>query len=115
ESNGDVALKLAQLQTSKTLGGADAPAGGDAKPSMSITEAFSQIVNRIGVMSQQNKTASKAQESLINQTFAAQQEVSGVNLNEEYINIEQALQHYGAASRMVDVNNIKFDKLLNKR
>lgn len=115
ESNGDVALKLAQLQTSKTLGGADAPAGGDAKPSMSITEAFSQIVNRIGVMSQQNKTASKAQESLINQTFAAQQEVSGVNLNEEYINIEQALEQYRAASRMVDVSNIMFDTLLNMR
>src|SRR5690606_39593635 len=50
ESNGDIGLKLAQLQYEKTM------AGG----SMSLTEAFSQIVNRVGVLSQQNATASKA-------------------------------------------------------
>lgn len=103
ESNGDIALKLAQLQSDKTM------AGG----TMSVTEAFSQIVNRIGVMSQQNKTAGKAQESLIQQTYAAQQQVSGVNLNEEYMNIEQALEQYRAASRMVDVATTMFDTLLN--
>lgn len=105
ESNGDIALKLAELQHGKALGG----------KTMSVTEAFSQIVNRIGVSSQQNKTAMKAQESLINQTYAAQQEVSGVNLNEEYINIEQALEQYRAASRMIDVSSTMFDTLLNMR
>src|SRR5690606_4624823 len=83
-SNGDIGLKLAQLQHDKTLGGG----------TMSVTESFSQIVNRIGVSSQKNKTALQAQQNLINQTYAAQQQVSGVNLNEEYINIEQALEQY---------------------
>ena len=105
ESNSDVALKLAQLQHEKTLGGG----------SMSLTESFSQIVNRIGVSSQQNKTAMQAQESLINQAYAQQQQVSGVNLNEEYINIEQALEQYRAASRMIDVASTMFDTLLNMR
>lgn len=105
ESNGDAALKLAELQHGKALGG----------NTMSVTEAFSQIVNRIGVSSQQNKTALKAQESLINQTYAAHQQVSGVNLNEEYINIEQALEMYRAASRMIDVSTTMFDTLLNMR
>ncbi len=105
ESNGDVGLKLAQLQYDKTMGGG----------TMSVTEAFSQIVNRIGVASQQNKTAMKAQDSLIEQTYAAQQQVSGVNLNEEYINIEQALEQYRAASRMVEVAGTMFDTLLNMR
>jgi len=104
-ANGDVALKLAQLQVKKTLGGG----------SMSVTEAFSQIVNRVGVSSQQNKTAMKAQESLIQQTYAAQQQLSGVNLNEEYINIEQALEQYRAASRMIDVASTMFETLLNMR
>ena len=104
-SNGEVGLELAALQHGKSLGGG----------TMSISEAFSQIVNRIGVSSQQNKTALKAQESLINQTYAAQQEVSGVNLNEEYINIEQALEQYRAASRMIDVSSSMFDTLLNMR
>src|SRR5690554_1338212 len=110
ESNGDIALEMAQLQSKATLGGAP-----DSDPTMSLTEAFSQIVNRIGVMSQQNKTAGKAQESLIQQTYAAQQQVSGVNLNEEYINIEQALEQYRAASRMIEVAGSMFDTLLNMR
>ena len=105
ESNGDIGLKLAELQHGKALGGG----------TMSVTESFSQIVNRIGVSSQQNKTALKAQESLINQTYAAQQEISGVNLNEEYINIEQALEQYRAASKMIDVSSTMFDTLLNMR
>lgn len=112
ESNGDIALQLAQLQYQKILGGSNA---GPDNASMSVSEAFSQIVNRIGVSSQQNKTALKAQESLINQTYAAQQQVSGVNLNEEYVNIEQALEQYRAASRMIDVSSTMFDTLLNMR
>lgn len=104
-SNGDIGLKLAQLQHDKTLGGG----------TMSVTESFSQIVNRIGVSSQKNKTALQAQQNLINQTYAAQQQVSGVNLNEEYINIEQALEQYRAAFRMIDVSSTMFDTLLNMR
>lgn len=105
ESNGDIGLKLAQLQYEKTM------AGG----SMSLTEAFSQIVNRVGVLSQQNATASKAQETLVQQTYAAQQEVSGVNLNEEYVNLEQYMEQFRAASRLIDVSSTLFDTLLNMR
>jgi flagellar hook-associated protein 1 FlgK len=105
ESNGEIGLKLAQLQYEKTL------AGG----SMSLTEAFSQIVNRVGVLSQQNATASKAQQTLVQQTYAAQQEVSGVNLNEEYVNLEQYMEQFRAASRLIDVSSTLFDTLLNMR
>lgn len=104
-ANGDNALNLAKLQFSKELGGG----------TMSITEAFSQIVNKIGVSSQQNATALKAQESLINQTYAAQQQVSGVNLNEEYVNIENALEMFRAASKMIEVSSTMFDTLLSMR
>ncbi len=104
-ANGENALELAQLQFTKTLGG----------KTMSVTEAFSQIVNKIGVSSQQNSTALKAQQSLINQTYAAQQQVSGVNLNEEYVNIENALEMFRAASKMVEVSGSMFDTLLNLR
>ncbi|NYT26278.1 flagellar hook-associated protein FlgK [Alcaligenaceae bacterium] len=110
ESNGDVALKLAALQYEKTLGGSSTSSG-----TMSLTEAFSQIVNRVGVASQQNATASKAQQSLVEQTYAAQQQLSGVNLNEEYVNLEQYLEQFRAASRMIEVSNNMFDTLLNLR
>ncbi|TFL13643.1 flagellar hook-associated protein FlgK [Pusillimonas caeni] len=105
EADGDNALRLAELQTGKTLG----------KGSMSLNEAYSQIVNKVGVLTQQNATASKAQATLIQQNYAAQQAVSGVNLNEEYVNLERYQEQFRAASRLIDVSSTLFDTLLGLR
>jgi len=104
-SNGDNALKLAELQTLKLLGG----------HTMSFNEAFSQIVNKVGVLTQQNQTAAKAQESLIQQNLAAQQALSGVNLDEEYMKLDLYQQQFQAASRLIDVSSTLFDTLLGLR
>src|SRR3546814_16485203 len=87
-SNGDVGLELAGLQTAKVLGNG----------SMSLNEAFSQIVNHVGVMTQQNSTSAKAQATLTQQNYAAQQAVSGVNMNEEYVRMDQYHEEIGRAS-----------------
>lgn len=105
EADGDNALRLAGLQTGKTLGNG----------SMSLNEAYSQIVNKVGVLTQQNGTASKAQATLIQQNYAAQQAVSGVNLNEEYVNLERYQEQFRAASRLIDVSSTLFDTLLGLR
>lgn len=105
EADGDNALRLAELQTEKTLNNS----------TMSLNEAFSQIVNKVGVMTQQNGTSSKAQAALIQQNYAAQQAVSGVNLNEEYVNLERYQEQFRAASRLIDVSSTLFDTLLNLR
>ncbi|NYT61965.1 flagellar hook-associated protein FlgK [Alcaligenaceae bacterium] len=104
-ANGDIGLKLAQLQTDKTLGNG----------SMNLTEAFSKIVNKVGVLTQQNGTAAKAQVTLIEQNFAAQQALSGVNLDEEYVNLDRFQQQFRAASRLIDVSTTLFDTLLGLR
>ncbi len=101
-ANGENALALAQLQTSKFL------AGG----TMSTTEAFSQLVNNVGVKAQAANTQLAAQTTLQQQAFQAQQGVSGVNLNEEYINLDFYLQQYNASARLIDVGNSLFDTLL---
>jgi len=41
--------------------------------------------------------------------------VSGVNLNEEYINLDYYLQHYNASARLIDVASTMFDTLLGLR
>src|SRR3546814_10390751 len=64
-ANGDYALAMAELQTKKILG----------NNAMSLNESFSQIVNKVGVLTQQNATAAKAQATLIQQNYAAQQTV----------------------------------------
>ncbi|AEC19312.1 flagellar hook-associated protein FlgK [Pusillimonas sp. T7-7] len=104
-SNGDVGLELAGLQTAKVLGNG----------SMSLNEAFSQIVNHVGVMTQQNSTSAKAQATLIQQNYAAQQAVSGVNLNEEYVRLDQYQEQFRAASKLIDVSSSLFDTLLGLR
>lgn len=104
-TNGDVALQMAELQNQKVLG----------QGSMSLNEAFSQIVNKVGVMTQQNATEAKAQATLIQQNYAAQQAVSGVNLNEEYVNLDRYQEQFRAASRLIDVSSTLFDTLLGLR
>jgi flagellar hook-associated protein 1 FlgK len=72
-------------------------------------------VNKVGVMTQQNATAAKAQATLIQQNFSAQQAVSGVNLNEEYVNLDRYQEQFRAASRLIDVSSTLFDTLLGLR
>lgn len=104
-ANGNNALAMAGLQEKKVL----------ANGTMSMNEAFSQVVNKVAVLGQQNATAAKAQSSLIQQNYAAQQAVSGVNVNEELVNLDRYLEQFRAASRMIDVSSSLFDTLLSLR
>ncbi|GAA5234023.1 flagellar hook-associated protein FlgK [Verticiella sediminum] len=104
-ANGENALALARLQNENVL------AGG----TMSVTGAYSQLVNNVGVKAQSVQTAAKAQDTLTLQAFAAQQAVSGVNLNEEYINLDYYVQHYNASARLIEVATNLFDTLLGLR
>ena len=104
-ANGKNGLKLAQLQTAKVLGG----------NTTSINEMFSQVVNTVGVQTQQIKSAATAQANLITQKKAAQQNVSGVNLNEEYVSLSQYQEQYQASARIINVASTMFDTLLGLR
>lgn len=97
------ALEMAKLQTAKTLGNG----------TMNFNEAYSQIVNNVGVQTQQIQTAQKAQAVLVQQTYAAQQAYSGVNLNEEYVNLQRYQEQFQAASRLINVSSTLFDTLLS--
>ena len=101
-ANGNNALELAALQTAKILG----------RGTMNVKESFSQLVDHVGVQTQQNATSSKAQANLIQQTSAAQQALSGVNLNEEEINLQRYTEQFVAASRLIDVGSQLFDTIL---
>jgi len=105
DANGKNALKLAQLQTAKVLG----------HGTMSTTDMFAQVVNTVGVQTAQAKSAATAQANLIKQTAAAQQSVSGVNLNEEYVSLSLYQEQYQASARIIDVASTVFDTLLGLR
>ncbi|MGE8569217.1 Flagellar hook-associated protein 1 [compost metagenome] len=105
DANGKNALKLAQLQSAKILG----------HGTMSTTDMFAQVVNTVGVQTAQVKSAATAQANLIKQTTAAQQSVSGVNLNEEYVSLSLYQEQYQASARIIDVASTVFDTLLGLR
>ncbi len=105
DANGKNALKLAQLQNTKVLGNG----------TMSVNDMFGQVVNTVGVQTQQLKSAATAQANLITQKTAAQQAVSGVNLNEEYVNLSLYQEQYQASARIIDVASTMFDTLLGLR
>jgi len=104
-ANGENALKIAALQTEKVIG----------KGTANLNEAYAQIVNKVAVLTQQNGTAAKTQVALMEQNYAAQQSVSGVNVNEEMLMLDQDLEQFRAASRMIDVSSSLFDTLLSLR
>ncbi|WP_233234712.1 flagellar hook-associated protein FlgK [Bordetella sp. LUAb4] len=101
-ANGNNALAMAQLQTSKTL------AGG----TLSVTDAYSQIVNTVGQQAASAKANDKAQQSVVAQRQTDQQSVSGVNLNEEYVSLSMFQQQYQAAAKVIDVASSVFQSLL---
>jgi len=104
-ANGENMLAIAALQTSKTLGGGN----------MSFNEAYSQMVNKVAVHTQQNGAEAKAQAALIEQTYSAHQAVSGVNLDEEYVNLDRFQEQYVAASKLIEVSATLFDVLMGIR
>ncbi|TAM87447.1 MAG: flagellar hook-associated protein FlgK [Candidimonas sp.] len=101
-ANGNNALAMAQLQSNKTLNGG----------LVSFSDAYSTLVNQVGEQTQQNTNDQTSQNSLVTQNYNAQQSVSGVNVDEEYVNIQQYQNQYQAAAKLVQVSNTLFAALL---
>jgi flagellar hook-associated protein 1 FlgK len=96
------AALLAGLQTARTI------AGGTA----SYQGAYSQSVAGIGSKTREMQVTSAAQETLVQQSVAAQQSLSGVNLDEEAANLIRYQQQYQACGKMIEIAAKLFDTLL---
>ncbi|GAA5159429.1 flagellar hook-associated protein FlgK [Viridibacterium curvum] len=97
------ALALAGLQNVKTMlsGGA------------SYEYAYSQLVSDVGTKSRDAEIGVDAQTALLEQAQAAQQSLSGVNLDEEAANLLRYQQAYQAAARAMNIASKLFDEILN--
>lgn len=61
------------------------------------------------------KTSSTTQANVVKQLYKQQQSVSGVNLDEEYGNLQRYQQYYLANAQVLQTANALFDALLNIR
>ncbi|TAM85040.1 MAG: flagellar hook-associated protein FlgK [Candidimonas sp.] len=101
-ANGNNALALAGLQNEKLLGGKQS----------SFSDAYASLVDQVGNQTQENANNLTAQQALVTQNYNAQQAVSGVNVNEEYVNIQQYQSQYQAAAKLVQVSETLFQTIL---
>jgi flagellar hook-associated protein 1 len=96
------AALLAALQTTNTI------AGGSA----TYQSAFSQSVANVGAKTREVQVAASAQDTLVGQTEAAQQSLSGVNLDEEAAALIRYQQVYQASAKMIEIASKLFESLL---
>lgn len=96
------ALLMAGLQTRNLL----------ANGTASFQDAYGQLVGDIGAKTHELDATSQAQNSMLTQTVAAQQSVSGVNLDEEAANLLHYQRAYQAAAKAMQIANTMFDALL---
>ena len=98
--NGNM-LSLAKLQTAKTINGV-----------ASFNDAYAQLVNDVGSKAQSIKIQSTSQDSVTTQIYNSQQSISGVNMDEETVNMLQFQQLYQANARVIQTASNIFDTLI---
>lgn len=93
---------MAKLQTAAVLNNG----------TVSLNGLYAQLVNNVGVQTQQLNSSLTAQNALVTQQTSAVSSVSGVNLNEEYVNLTQYQQQYQASAKILDVASTIFNAIL---
>lgn len=96
------ALQLASLQTQKVMSNGTA----------SYQDTFNQLVSYVGNRTRELQVTGAAEQTLLNQTINAQQSESGVNLDEEAVNLLRYQQAYQAAGKVMQIAGTLFETLL---
>jgi len=99
--NGNM-LALGAMSNTRILGAGTLSAG----------EAYAQVVSDVGNRARAAATGAKAQDVVLASAQAAQQQLSGVNLDEEAADLLKYQQAYQAASRVISTANSLFDEIL---
>lgn len=96
------ALKLAALQTEKTL----------LNGSSTYQDLYSQTVSQVGTQGNQTHSTLLSQQALLEQATQARDGVSGVNLDEEAANLMRYQQAYEASAKVIQVGDSIIQTLL---
>lgn len=95
---------LLDLQNSKVVGG-----------NKTFNDAYASLVSTVGSTTSTLKTSSTTQTNVVTQLSNQQQSISGVNLDEEYGNLQRYQQYYLANAQVLQTASTLFDALLNIR
>ena len=95
-------LALGKIAGTRMLAGGSLTAG----------EAYAQAVGNLGNQTRAAAIGAKGQDAVLAQATAAQQAVSGVNLDEEAANLLKYQQAYQASSRVISIANSLFAEII---
>ncbi|HAT2608121.1 TPA: flagellar hook-associated protein FlgK [Kluyvera intermedia] len=95
---------LLNLQSSKVIGN-----------TKSFNDAYASMISYVGTTTSTLKTSSTTQANVVTQLSDQQQSISGVNLDEEYGNLQRYQQYYLANAQVLQTANTLFDAILNVR
>lgn len=104
ESDNRNGQKLLDLQNSKVVGG-----------SKTFNDAYASLVSTIGTKTATLKSSNTTQASVVTELTQQQQSISGVNLDEEYGNLQLYQQYYLANAQVLQTASTIFDALINIR
>lgn len=104
ESDNKNGQAMLDLQSDKLVGGAK-----------TFNDAYAALISTIGTTTSTLKTSSETQENVVTQLSNQQQSISGVNLDEEYGNLQRYQQYYLANAQVLQTASTLFDALLNIR
>ena len=96
------ALLMADLQRAKTISGGTA----------SYQDAYNQMVGNVGTRTRDARVGEEAAETILRQTEARRESVSGVNLDEEAADLIRFQNAYQASARVIQVSSELFDAIL---
>lgn len=77
-----------------------------------FSDAYGQLVSKVGSLTHSAKVSRSAQEVLLNQAKEARENVAGVNLDEEAANLIKFQNSYQAAAQAISVAQSLFDTLI---
>ena len=97
------ALAMANLERVSTIGGGV----------ISYAEAYSQIIEEIGTVTNRARLDTDASKALLDQSQNNRDAISGVNLDEEAGKLVQFQAAYNASAQVVSIARQLFDTLLN--
>lgn len=104
ESDNRNGKALVDLQNSKVVGG-----------NKTFNDAYAALVSTVGSTTASLKTSSETKTNVVTQLSNQQQSISGVNLDEEYGNLQRYQQYYLANAQVLQTASTLFDAIINIR
>ncbi|MDC9603584.1 flagellar hook-associated protein FlgK [Xenorhabdus griffiniae] len=103
-SDNENAKKFTLLQKEKLINGKN-----------TLTDAYASLVSTVGSKANSSKRSLEAQNISLEASFKAREQVSGVNMEEEYGELQRLQQYYLANARVIQTASTLFNAILDIR